>query len=184
MGADLFITSINDANEAKHKPAFLAAVEVRDAFTKLYADRVFAQTEFGPKIYEAQRAVENAATDEQQKQYEVLQAEVGKHYALMNADDGYFRDSYNDSSVAWVLGFSWWSDVIPMLDQSGHLPIDKAKKLLAMVESKAVTHEAIADKYPEEPREKVAEYYEGKKRRLIEFLKRSIEMGEPILCSL
>jgi hypothetical protein len=44
------------------------------------------------------------------------QAEVIKYYDLMFSA-GYFRDSYNATSVLWRLGLSWWTHVIPLCDE-------------------------------------------------------------------
>ena len=46
---------------------------------------------------------------------------------------GYFRDPYNNWDLLWQFGMSWWTDVIPMLDDDGRLSVAGAKKLLAMM---------------------------------------------------
>lgn len=35
----------------------------------------------------------------------------------MYPPDGYFRDSYNETSLFWVLGLSWWTDVGDLMDR-------------------------------------------------------------------
>lgn len=68
-----------------------------------------------------------------QKQKEKIQASVERYYRLMHGSRGYFRDSYNGTSVLNALGLSWWQDVIPMLDKKGDLSPEKAKELIDMV---------------------------------------------------
>ena len=38
--------------------------------------------------------------------------------------EGYFRDSYNSSNLLWKFGLSWWTDVIPMLDEERKLTVN------------------------------------------------------------
>jgi hypothetical protein len=57
---------------------------------------------------------------------------------------GYFRNSYNANDVMWAMGLSWWDLVIPMLDENGLLPIARARELVAMIEARPLTREALA----------------------------------------
>lgn len=41
---------------------------------------------------------------------EGARADVEKYYDAMYPPEGYFRDSYNDTSLYWLLGRSWWQD--------------------------------------------------------------------------
>jgi hypothetical protein len=57
---------------------------------------------------------------------------------------GYFRNSYNGTDVMWAMGLSWWGLVLPMLDENGFLPIVCARELVAMIEARPLTREALA----------------------------------------
>lgn len=102
MGADLYITKITDAADKQYRPAFDRACQERDEYLKLC----------------------NMAKSEK------MQKVIDETYRKMLPDDGYFRDSYNDSSVLWQFGLSWWKDAIPMLNKRGNLDPKALKKLL------------------------------------------------------
>lgn len=162
MGADIYLRSIFEPVKKKYEPKFNAAVRKRDALPD------------GPARRKAQEA-------------------VSKAYDAMYPDEGYFRDSYNASSLSGLLDFSWWQDIVPMLDKEGNLPISKAKKFIRLLESKPVTMELVMKRFDEEkgrgggytdPPEEWLKHWTEKRERLIAMLKRSIELNEPLDCSL
>ncbi len=91
MGADVYLHSRFDDNKRKHSPAFDAAASARDL----------------------------AANSGKKERAEKLQQEVEAAHDGIYAPDGYFRDSYNKSSLLWQLDLSWWRDVA--LDEDGFL---------------------------------------------------------------
>jgi hypothetical protein len=63
------------------------------------------------------------------------QEDVERLYEKMY-EEGYFRDSYNASSVLWPLGLSWWTDVGALLetdDDERVLTPDGVVRLLALL---------------------------------------------------
>jgi hypothetical protein len=163
MGADLYINSIHERHYEEYKGLFDAAVARRDHHP------------WGSPEAEA------------------AQADVSRYYDLMFDEEGYFRDSYNNSSLLWVLGLSWWQDVGNMLDEEGHLPLEAARRLRAdvaqraeIMERKIAQHEEPFgdEQAPGETREDVIAYFRDKLRRFIAFLDKSLELEEPIYCSI
>ncbi len=160
MGADIYLESISNIARNKYEPLF------RDACTK----RDLARN-LGNKVKE-----------------EELQKRVEEYHEAMYPEEGYFRDSYNGSTLLWVINLSWWEHVVPMLDKTGHLPIKRAIDFLAMIKERPVTLERVRQVHAEEklgdtPEEWYAHWVE-KRKRLIKMLKRSIRLKEPLLCSL
>ena len=156
MGADLYLHSIYDKNYDKWNPVFEAAVKSRDSFPH------------------------------GSPQAKAFQDEVNLAYSRMYTEDGYFRDSYNNSSVLWRLGLSWWSDIIPMCEK-GMLSPKKAKRLRSMIEKRPLalpTEEDLKSWGGEDSIEEWASYFTQKKGQLIAFLTRAIVLDEPIDCSL
>jgi hypothetical protein len=89
MGADLYIESIHNVWRKEWEPRFHGACRQRD----------------------------NATSPSERER---LQEEVAKVYAeefeQPVEDVGYLRDSYNDGSVFWYLGHSWWQLAKPGAD--------------------------------------------------------------------
>lgn len=98
---------------------------------------------------------------------------------------GYFRDTYNPYGLFAQLGLSWWQDVIPMLDDRGYLPIDRAKDLEKMVKEAPLclnsAQRAAREQGDEEP---TLESYEKRRQKLLSLLNSSIMFGEPLRMSL
>ena len=95
-------------------------------------------------------------------------------------EQGYFRDSYNDSSVLWKFGLSWWKDVIPMLNDDSQLTPEKASALLSMLKEREGEFECnLASE-----QEPVRRYFRRKYKALQGFLNQAIQLGVPIVCSL
>ena|SRR5579859_2672101 len=126
------------------------------------------------------------------KETEAAQREVTKYFDLMYSA-GYFRDSYNATSVLWRLGLSWWEDVIPLCTQKHELKWDKLRKFRDMVanaELKLPTREEI-EKHggivEDQGRDSLAEwhsYFTEKRANLLAFLDQAIELNTAIRCSL
>ena len=93
---------------------------------------------------------------------------------------GYFRDPYNDWDVLWKFGLSWWTDVIPLLDDEQRLSVENTKKLLALLAEREPTFETNVSKLSAEDQQSFRKRYP----RLQRFLEEAIELDEPIECSL
>lgn len=144
---------------------------------------------YGPK-FEAAVAKRETATDPKEK--EAAQKLVSKYYDLMYGR-GYFRDSYNGTSLFWCLGLSWWGDTGGELDDEGYLSVQGCKNLLAEVKARNVPTlkkmpEYLDGKYvvlddDENSPAVWRKYFVNKRRRFIRFLEKAIELDEPIRCS-
>jgi hypothetical protein len=149
MGADLFIQSLYQPNQARWEPQFEEAVRLRDSLPT-----------GSPERQEAQNRVEDC-------------------YAQMRSQ-GYFRDPYNDWDLLWQFGLSWWSDVIPMLDDEDRLSVRDARRLLALLDEREHVFEermsAVSDEDTQSFRSRYTE--------LRQFLNQAVALGEPIDCSL
>jgi hypothetical protein len=125
-------------------------------------------------------------------------------YDAVAATGAYFRDPYNRFGLLPVLGMDWLDDVGPLLSADELLSIEGARHLLVEIERRPVTSEAIADALdgPGDPmtawmekhgaakpaadidRGAVFDFLIEKRRQLMALLRRSIELGEPLHCSL
>ena len=161
MGADLYIKSISDKVRAKYKPRFDKAVEMRERATKN-----------GDKVVEASS-----------------QALVEFYFNKLNGRQGYFRDSYNHSSLLWVLGLSWWGDINKMLDKNRNLSVANTKKLLEMIKERKVPKTLVLNEEMvtiDDGENSLAEWRKSFVKRRVEFIKfleKAIALREPIYCS-
>jgi len=168
MGADLYIEPIFSQNNKKYSKLFEIAVQERD------------------KEYE-----KNGNT----KQGELLQEKVTEYYNKMY-ERGYFRDSYNNSSLFWKLGLSWWE-----LDRAGLLDIgstecgeyystgissENAFLLRELVKETPLVidpnkdgdgREITGKEFSDAGLEETIEYFEKKKQDFIDFLTEAYEGG-------
>ena len=174
MGADLHIRSISDELRKKYGDKFDEWVQKRNKASELAK----ALEQIGQDASEEKRQAKNA------------QRRVTYYYDKMY-ERGYFRDSYNPTNVAYQLDFSWWQDIVPMLDKEGLLSVEKCKEFLAMIKDKNIppaTHLNLGEFAKvddgENSLEKWREYFVEKKQHLIEFLQTAIALNEPISCSL
>lgn len=162
MGADLYIKSITDKAKAEYQPYFDKAVKVRDSL---------------PKDTEAS---------------ETAQELVTYFYDRMYPDEGYFRDSYNATSLLATLGLSWWQDVGKMLNSKGNL---KGHKLAQFRDMVAEASQNLPDKDTlakngaklDEGDNSVDawhKYFQEKRQRLLNFLDHAIDLKEPVYCSI
>jgi len=100
---------------------------------------------------------------------------------------GYFRDSYNQTSLLWRVGLSWWQDVGERLTEDGKIPLDYAEELIEVFRNTELRpfdeteKTAIADPEDEEGWMK---YFEEKRDAFIALLEKSIELNEPIYASI
>jgi hypothetical protein len=125
------------------------------------------------------------------------------------ASGGYFRNGYNTGDVMWAMGLSWRNDVGAMLDSEGRLPIDQACALIAKIETRPLTRERVARHIFEHMTDSVVVHavaggvadltgaapsptdveelfaFLGKRRaQLLTILRKSVALGEPLVCSL
>ena len=126
------------------------------------------------------------------KEAQVAQREVTKYYDLMYSE-GYFRDSYNATSVLWRLGLSWWADVTPLCTKNRKLRHDKLRQFRDMVANAKLEFppkeeiEKHSGKVDEQGENSLAEwhnYYAEKRAALLAFLDKAIEANSPVHCSL
>lgn len=154
MGADLYINSLYDKNRKKYEKKFNDACRKRDE----------AKTE---------------------KEKEKCQKQVSKYYDAMFSE-GYFRDSYNATSVLWALDMSWWGN--KYIDENGVMSAGAALDFLKDVKAaklKLPTLEQLKENYADVSNgvRPWHTYYRRKKKDLIEFLKKAVELQEDIHCS-
>ena len=160
MGADIYLRSVSDKARATHEPLFHEAVERRNQAGK-----------------SGDKAAEEAA-----------QAEVSEHYDAMYPDDGYFRDSYNKTSLFWMMDLSWGQ--FGGIDENGELPIEEAKKLRAQLADNDIDEAKFNKTFGGRVKTDTAssteewrEFFADKRNRLIALLDKSIELNEPLYCS-
>ena len=126
---------------------------------------------------------------------------------------GYFRDAYNAWDLLWALGLGWNKDVLPMLITDERLlPISAVGGLIAAIEERPLTRERVESHYLENVCDGIvrhpvtaalvvaatgapgrfsppdfASYYAAllkKREQLLALLRKSIELDEPLICSL
>ena len=135
---------------------------------------------------------------------------VSLMYAHMESSGAYFRNGRNHTDLMWALGSSWEEKLYSVLDD-GFLSIRKAQELIDFIESKPITHalverhhrENIASEQgcthptqimlrkigvPESDRryptaDKLYQILNYKRDLLLDLLRKSIELGEPLSCS-
>lgn len=138
------------------------------------------------------QTVFDVADGDNDKLFELTRPLLDKQYAV-----GYFRDSYNSSSLLSQLGLSWSSDVGSRLDNDCCLSVEDCKWLLDEINNRR-----IGESVTEEPMmsrlfsvlgmEKTdtsldaerLEYFVKKKSMLTNLLLDAIEMNEPLYCSI
>ena len=121
--------------------------------------------------------------------YESAQKKVDELYDKMY-EVGYFRDSYNDSSLFWKLGLSWWAlaadgTKVSLINKQGNISVANAKKLLALVKSLPIQIEEkdIEGWAAGTTVENLKEFFEKKRQRFIAFLELAIANKRPIRAS-
>lgn len=193
MGADLYIMSLNNQAREKYESKWDKAVKERDSLFKLNPELgslaisyTVGYTEVSPRQLTL-ISKDKELFDKMVK----IQNKVVLYYNKMNSE-GYFRDSYNVSSIMSRLGLSWWKDVVPLKNKKGEISVRNCKKLLAMVEDANLhlptKEELIASNARIDDDEySVAEWhklFKKRKQMLVKFIKLAIELDEPIVASL
>lgn len=108
------------------------------------------------------------------------QCDVDLAYDAMYPALGYFRDSYNRTSLMQVLGLSWWQDV---KTKDGN--IADVEWLRSEVERRQVPDVAhFATWTGTDTPESWAAFFREKRARLIAFLTYAMALGEPVRASL
>jgi len=142
---------------------------------------------YNTKFQEACVARDAAETEEARSE---AQKRVEKYYNKMY-QEGYFRDSYNGTSLFWLIGLSWWKDI--HTDDKGYLSVDGCKELLAEVSGCKIPdvaelktylegHNVVLDEDENSP-EVWRKFFMEKKEMLVKFLGQVIELNEPLRCS-
>lgn len=182
MGADLYIEKIHREFEAEWRPRMEEAWRIRDdamtAYQKRYGREVPRDAE--GKIDLPEQAAANAIFDEM---YDRPVEEVG-----------YYRDSYNASSVMWKLGLSWWNLADPDEPRpfraivNGRITARRALKLLNHIRSlPPFTIEGLRAElkgvWEQETDEEVLRYFNAQRARLERFLMLAVESKEGIRAS-
>lgn len=178
MGADLYIDSLCKARRDKYSEKFKEAVASRDRYCKelecLRGKRDRATK--NPYVLSVTEKI-NLYTE----LVEAAQKEVERYESLMFGSPGYFRDSYNGTSVLHPLGLSWWKDApdgtLIMKDYA------KLENFLNKVVSRKLKPVTLADL--KESHCKVDDnensvkvwqkFFRNKKRRLVRFLNRALK---------
>lgn len=187
MGADLYLRSISNKAREDYQPLFDKAVKQRDAL--MDPPGSFTYNTQDPRYIKAQEI-------------------VNKYYDAMYPEDGYFRDSYNGTSLAWALGFSWWADVIPLLssyvsedaegnvaadDNTGNLLFGENLQTFRRMVAKEIQPDVTVERLRkqdclvddgEHSPETWLTYFEEKRLRLLRFIDTAVTLNEPIYCSL
>ena len=109
--------------------------------------------------------------------------------ALLNYlhnDEVYFRDSYNSGNTLWAMNLSWWTDVLPMLDDQGFLGESGIIKLLSLIKRSPlhVSEDFSRDIPNEWTRSDAMKFLHENRNKLIYFLNQSLLRKERIFCSL
>ena len=155
MGADLYIRSVSEVVRKIYNPLFEAAVVKRNRLQAL------------------------GLVDEAAK----AQEEVSKYYSLTNSE-GYFRDSYNNSSIFWMLGLSWWELAEQGVIKNGNISPDNAYLLAQLIKELPYVKPIKADLFSDTNSVfEVKAYFDGKKKDLIEFLELAHSLDEGIYAS-
>ena len=193
MGADLYIEPFFSENRDKYDALFKEAVKARDAYpTPDDVKGILSAEEFGMEITPEQMTIKTRVYPAEYQRAKELQAEVSKYYEKMY-EVGYFRDSYNGSSLFWKLGLSWWAMAningkpvkVQLIDKQGNISVKSSKLLLALVKSLPIQLDEKANENWEKGTtvEDVRKFFEAKKKRFEDFLQFAIDNKAKIRAS-
>ena len=113
------------------------------------------------------------------EEYCKLQRRVWRYFRLMWSE-GYFRDTYDDSSLLRKFQLSWSIDIAPRLDSDDCLSVEKTKEFLVELERlEDIFNHSLVDMTARERR-----YFRRKYQRLSGFLNQAVSLNLPIVCSL
>jgi hypothetical protein len=181
MGADLYIEPLFSENQSKYKKLFDEAVKARDAFKCPEIVALALRNEamgipLSPEMEAAKLTPEYAKPKE-------LQNKVDEYYEKMY-EVGYFRDSYNDSSLFAKLGLSWWAMAgvggkarkVHLINGQGKITQKNAKLLLTLVKSLPIqiTEADLQGWAPGTTVANLQEYFDKKKANFISFIECAI----------
>lgn len=134
----------------------------------------------------------DVADDEEDKLFELTRPLLDKQYSV-----GYFRDSYNSSSLLSQLGLSWSSDIISKLNEESYLSVEDCKWFLYEINNRRIGESPIEEpvmsslfnalgleKSDVELDAEKIEYFVKKKSMLVNLLLDAIELNEPLYCSI
>lgn len=126
------------------------------------------------------------ATDPVRKDF--CQKKVSEYHEKM-FERGYFRDSYNGTSLFARLGLSWWQDFCPDIPD-GLLSVTKAKEWRERVASlplKPCTFSELRERWCEckndDDVDEWNKYFVNKKQEFLDFLDEAIRLNTPVRCS-
>ena len=172
MGADIYLNSKFDKN---YNEVQKQIDELETLFKSTHKQTIF-----------------DVADGDDDKLFELTRPLLDKQYSV-----GYFRDSYNSSSLLSQLGLSWSSDISKRLNEESYLSVEDCKWLLDEINNRR-----IGETVTEEPmmarlfsvlgQEKTdvaldaerLEYFVKKKSMLVNLLLDAIELNEPLYCSI
>lgn len=163
----------------------------------LYINEVYRKTEakYSPLFNDAVKKRNNAKNEIEKAKF---QKEVDTCYNLMQGE-GYFRDSYNSTSILNRLeisegdGLSWWRDITPLQDKQGNIKNEKLIDFLNLVlaadlrlptRQDLLNDHAQVDEQGENSVEGWHLYYLEKRQKLIDFIVLAIETDQLIYASL
>jgi hypothetical protein len=134
----------------------------------------------------------DVADGEEDKLFELTRPLLDKQYSV-----GYFRDSYNSSSLLSQLGLSWSSDIISKLNEESYLSVEDCKWFLYEINNRRIGESPIEEpvmsslfnalgleKSDVELDAEKIEYFVKKKSMLVNLLLDAIELNEPLYCSI
>ena len=170
MGADLYIDSIIEAAKARHQAEWEELWETDDA-------------DYPEKEQGERRKRRNALYDE-----------------VYHESGGYFRESYGGGGLLNFLGLSWWRDVGALLDlKNVDETADVDRLFLAMLDERAgqllnLEHaSAFMERerrenqwvnYSDATPQDLLAYQQSRYEELTAFLRRAIDLGEPVAYSI
>ena len=93
-------------------------------------------------------------------------------------EGGYFRDAYNDGSILWKYGLSWWADISKLQDKEGIITLIKVRKFRNMLDDK------LFEKNIKECSDQDKKYFRNGAKLLKKYLDNVIEAKDSIEASL
>ena len=158
MGADLYMNKTYKINEKKYRPKL----------EKLMAEK--------------------ANYDDGSKEFKEARKKLMKLYDKLYSSDCYYRDSYNEGSLLWALGLSWWDDIMKLIDDEGNMSAIRADEFLDLLDGAEITISENFQKqaYEDESwsHDDCVSHFEKRKEELVDFLKKCIETEDTIGCSI
>lgn len=167
-----------------------------DIYLRSVNDRAkaFWSPKFDEAVVRRNRCVEHSAA------YDLAQKDVHRAYeGMMGA--GYFRDSYNVSSLFNMLGLSWWgacNKPDPLIGDDGMMGLEEMKRLRKLLDDHGqITAERLTGWAKKAKKERSAVItdegeddliswagmFEEKRQRLMALLDLAMKLGEPLFCS-